>query len=540
MTLLTKRALLLAKVETTFGTDAVPDPTNDALLIREPDFSADITTIVRDNVQQDLSPSGVITGRKIGSITFQHEVRGSGSVGTAPALGTLLKGCGYAETAVIAVGGTDGYCANWDPFTNNAGIDWDSVVDGGTLDTTNYPRSAEYIASIVNSAATPTIRVTGGNKTVDNDTDAAHDDSSPGKVPCEKFEASVGGTSPTMTLTVNYTDPLIPLYTVGGTFQAGDILTATILGLDFSYTVVGGDVDNDGAALGLAGVIAAHALITATAVATDIVTVGFTGAYAGTVVTSGATALTLGASGMTVTPTFTGTPTLNDRWTVVVKPLGYEYDPVSASFDSLSMYLYLDGLFHKLTGARGTFTLEGNGGEEGIFSFEFQGNYFDATDVAIPTTSVLETTIPPAVELADLAVRSYTIDGVPCEDDEVQTLCAAGFSVDAANEITPKECINNANSFDGVIITDREPVGSVDPQAELVAVHPAWTILSAGTVLDWRVRIGAVRGNILNISAPRAQYSNIAYGDRNSIRTWELDLAFSRVNGNDELRFSFN
>ena len=68
--LLSKRALLLAKIETTPGTDALPVPALDAILVADPEFSIDPNILERDFVSSDLSPFEHIIGRKLASITF--------------------------------------------------------------------------------------------------------------------------------------------------------------------------------------------------------------------------------------------------------------------------------------------------------------------------------------------------------------------------------------------------------------------------------------------------------------------------------------
>ncbi len=48
MTLLTQRALLLAKLEATPGTDAVPTAVADAVLVADPDFTVDPNVLERN------------------------------------------------------------------------------------------------------------------------------------------------------------------------------------------------------------------------------------------------------------------------------------------------------------------------------------------------------------------------------------------------------------------------------------------------------------------------------------------------------------
>ncbi|MGR3177237.1 MAG: phage tail tube protein, partial [Candidatus Anammoxibacter sp.] len=72
-----------------------------------------------------------------------------------------------------------------------------------------------------------------------------------------------------------------------------------------------------------------------------------------------------------------------------------DYDPVSTAFESITIYAYLDGLLHKFTGCYGTWSLDMNAGEAGIFTFNFTGLYNEPTDVTFPSGAVFESTLPP-------------------------------------------------------------------------------------------------------------------------------------------------
>ena len=63
------------------------------------------------------------------------------------------------------------------------------------------------------------------------------------------------------------------------------------------------------------------------------------------------------------------------------------YAPVSASFSSVTIYYNIDGVLHKVTGARGTFTLSGEVGGIPTIDFTFTGIYNTPTDTAAPSSS---------------------------------------------------------------------------------------------------------------------------------------------------------
>jgi hypothetical protein len=100
MPLLTRKRLILAKTEATYGTSASPAG-SDAVLVR----NLEITPIQADVVSRDLirpylGNSEQILAQTRVEVTFEVEFAGSGTAGTAPRYGSLLKACGLSETVV--------------------------------------------------------------------------------------------------------------------------------------------------------------------------------------------------------------------------------------------------------------------------------------------------------------------------------------------------------------------------------------------------------------------------------------------------------
>lgn len=555
--ILTQRALVLAEIEATFGVDPIPDPSTDAFLVAEPDFSVDITEILRNFARQSISPLPVAAGRKIASMTFTHEVRSNGSFdgSTPPRLGVLLRACGFAETAIVTNGTTNGRSdVTADAGNTGPAVTWAAGGSNAILRAGAY-RIRVTLAGI---SGTAEARVTGGYYPEDQLSDVAQDeDRIPTETFCVELISSVGTISGAAVVD-DTTDPQSVEYDFTGLagFSVGDVWRVTVMGLRFTVTATGTTATTLGDDVEAA--VDAHADISAVNAA-GVVTVTFSGNLASTVLTSGVTALTLGASGHTVTPTWAGSLDLNDSFSAVTKPTGTEYDPVSTAFESITLYMYFDGVLHRMTAARGTFTVEGTGGELANFSFEFTGNFEKVTDVAIPS-AIFETQIPVQVELAQLVVnQDVDASGPRPQDPEADVapvcdsyfdqingstneLCAASFSFDLGNNVVPRECINEADAFKGVIITSREPTGSIDPELELVATHDFWGLLSTADVLGWHVKVGTIRGNVVRFDSDSVQYNGLSYADRDGLRVLEVDLRFSGsapAFEDDEIKISF-
>lgn len=99
MPILTRRAIIAAKIETTAGTaidSVVPGDIN--LLVMDPKFDPKIPLFERNGVNGVFSRFASIPGARMATLSFKVELRGSGAAGTPPAIGKLLKACGMKET----------------------------------------------------------------------------------------------------------------------------------------------------------------------------------------------------------------------------------------------------------------------------------------------------------------------------------------------------------------------------------------------------------------------------------------------------------
>jgi hypothetical protein len=100
---LTRKRFLIAKIESTYATDSSPVGGSNAIQVT----NLEVTPIESDNVQAAAyqgfignSTRATLVANKRVSVTFDVELAGSGTAGTAPAFGPLLKSCGLSETTV--------------------------------------------------------------------------------------------------------------------------------------------------------------------------------------------------------------------------------------------------------------------------------------------------------------------------------------------------------------------------------------------------------------------------------------------------------
>lgn len=97
--MLALKKILLAKLETVYGSDPTPTPADNTIDARNIDCSVVSTFAERNNVRADLSPVSGVVAKRYYEIKFECDFKGSGTKGTAPMIGALLQACGMTETA---------------------------------------------------------------------------------------------------------------------------------------------------------------------------------------------------------------------------------------------------------------------------------------------------------------------------------------------------------------------------------------------------------------------------------------------------------
>ncbi len=253
---------------------------------------------------------------------------------------------------------------------------------------------------------------------------------------------------------------------------------------------------------------------------------GYAATRAASTLTTG-TAFTL-ATGVTIIPTWTGNHVVGDKFYFWWFPVGTLYSPVSTGFESVTAYMYRDGLLHRLTGGRATFTMTAEAGNYATMSFTLTGQYLAAQDAALPNSPSYEATLPPLLENANLAI-----------DAETAAVCSK-FSYDQGNQIVPRQDISASDGYNGVMLVGREPKGGIDPEMQLVADEDFWGSLASAKQMLFRLRCGATVGNRQWVIGPSVQYTGLSYQDRDSLLTLDAGLGFRQwTTGDDETFFFF-
>jgi len=207
----------------------------------------------------------------------------------------------------------------------------------------------------------------------------------------------------------------------------------------------------------------------------------------------------------------------------VVAATSVTYAPVSASFGSCTIYYNIDGVLHKVTGARGTFTINGAVGEIPTIDFTFTGIYNTPTDTALPSVTYGDQATPVVFKAGNTTgfeLLSYAG-------------CLQSVSFDVGNSLVYRELVGCTKE---VLLTDRASTGSVVLEAVTMATKNYFTAaLSDGTLGNLIFQHGQTAGNIVDFASTRVDIGDVSYSDQDGIHM--LNVPYTCVPstaGNDE------
>ena len=212
----------------------------------------------------------------------------------------------------------------------------------------------------------------------------------------------------------------------------------------------------------------------------------------------------------------------------VVAATSVTYKPTSTASNhkSLTFYIYEDGLRYKVTGARGSFSINLQTASKGVISFKFTGHYNTPTDTSI-VSPTYNPTVPPVLVSVPFSIDSYSA-------------VISKLGIDLGIQIATPDNIAASDGYGTIVQTGRSATFTMDPEATLVATYDwitKWQS-SGGYALTTGV-IGGTAGNIYTISAPVAVYGEIGNGDRSNVLTREIKGMLVESTTDDELSLAF-
>jgi len=215
----------------------------------------------------------------------------------------------------------------------------------------------------------------------------------------------------------------------------------------------------------------------------------------------------------------------------VVAVTSVTYAPLSAlaTIPTLTVAVYIDGVRKQIRGARGNVKYSAKNGEPGVFEFTFLGVYDAVTTQTLLTPSGVETTVPVALLSALFSVAAFSA-------------FVSTVTFDMGVKLAPRPDINKAEGYISTLITSRKPVGTFDPELEIIATHDWYGRWLAGTtgVLTWKHP--GTAGNICVFNVPVCQYIKVSDGDRDGIALSPIDFLMVRnaAGGDDEISVAYS
>lgn len=207
----------------------------------------------------------------------------------------------------------------------------------------------------------------------------------------------------------------------------------------------------------------------------------------------------------------------------IVATTSVTYAPVSSSFGSATIYYNIDGVLHKVTGARGTFTINGTVGQIPTIDFTFTGIYNTPTDTALPSVTYADQATPVIFKqgnTTDFQLLSYSG-------------CLQSVSFDIGNSLVYRELVGCTKQ---VLLTDRAATGSVTLEAVTMATKNYFTAaLTDNTLGNLLFQHGQTAGNIIDFVSTRIDIGDVSYGDQDGIHMLTIPYtAVPSTSGNDE------
>jgi len=98
--------VLLAKVESTYGTDPTPSGSSDAIEVQNLSISLPSRPIDRPILSNTMSKPVILHGGHYTELSFDCEIKGGGAAGVAADWGVLLNACGYLGVIVSSTSDT--------------------------------------------------------------------------------------------------------------------------------------------------------------------------------------------------------------------------------------------------------------------------------------------------------------------------------------------------------------------------------------------------------------------------------------------------
>ena len=211
----------------------------------------------------------------------------------------------------------------------------------------------------------------------------------------------------------------------------------------------------------------------------------------------------------------------------IVASTSVTYAPVSATFSSCTIVYNVDGVQHKLTGVRGTVTMNCQLGQIPTLQFEMTGIYNAVTDTAQPSVTYSAQATPLIFKEGNTSSFSFFS----------YSACLMSVDFNLANEIVYRELIGCTKE---VIITDRKPAGTVVIEAPTIAAKDYFSVALGSTTGNLTFLHGTTAGNRVTFTASQVDATQPSYSDQDGIQMLSVPyVALPTTAGNNEFSLAY-
>ena len=206
----------------------------------------------------------------------------------------------------------------------------------------------------------------------------------------------------------------------------------------------------------------------------------------------------------------------------VVSSTSVTYAPVSTPSDSVTLFVNYDGIRHKVTGARGTFSLNCEVNNIPRISFSLTGIFNAPTDTALPTVTVSNQASP--LIFKNGSTSNFAIFGFAA--------ALQSWNLDFNNEVIYRELVGGTKE---VLITDRRPSGTAVIESPALSAHNFFTDYTGTSTGTNTWLHGTAAGNKITVSCPQTDLGQPTYEESDGITMLSLPfMATPTASANNE------